>query len=288
MRRLWLLALGALIPGAAAGAPRPAELALTVASDIVVIRDNGAVVRRLTGGRAVDYFPSWSPDGSRLVFVSNRDGDDELYVMRADGSQLRQLTHNKAVDTTPAWSPDGRSIAFASNQAGGEHKLYVVRASGGTPRRLLGGRRTVFDIAPAWSPNGKLIAFASNRAGYFNSDIWVVGSDGRGLRRLTRTAGSESKPGDEGTPAWSPDGRSIAFATNRDLQQEIYVMSADGSGVRRLTRAPLRDDILPRWSPDGKTIAYTGARGPSSIYLVPAAGGASRRLVAGSDAAWRP
>ena len=297
MQRLILIPLSLLgLAAAASAAPTVPELAVSrpsgATTDLVVVSVDGRIVRRLTSDRRTsEYFPVWSPDGRRLVFVSNRDGDDELFLMNANGSGLRQLTRNRAVDTTPAWSPDGRSLVFASNRAGGEHKLYLLRLNPGSARPLTTGPRTAFDIAPSWSPDSRLIAFASNRAAYANSDIWLVRPNGTGLRRLTRTAGSESHPGDEGTPAFSPDGRRIAFSTNRDRQQEIYVMDADGTGVRRLTRAPGRDDILPRWSPDGRSIAFTGTpfpQGQPSVYVVPAAGGAVRRLTAGGDASWRP
>lgn len=290
-----LVAAVAVAAGSAATAAGD-ELAVSLPSgattDVVVVGIDGRVVRRLTSDRrASDYFPVWSPDGRRVVFVSNRDGDDELFVMSANGSGLRQLTRNRAVDTTPAWSPDGRSLVFASNRAGGEHKLYVLRVDTGSARQLTRGPRTAFDVAPSWSSDGKLIAFASNRAAYANSDIWLVRPDGTALRRLTRTPGSESRPGDEGTPAFSPDGRRIAFSTNRDRQQEIYVMDADGTDARRLTRAPGRDDILPRWSPDGRSLAFTGTpfpQGRPSVYIAPASGGAVRRVTAGGDASWRP
>ena len=151
--------------------------------------------------------------------------------------------------------------------------------------------RVVIDTTPSWSPDGGWIVFASNRLRYFNMELYRVRPNGTGLQRLTFTPGSERRPGDEGTPAWSPDGRRIAFATNRDGQQEIYVMNADGSDQRRLTRAPRRDDILPRWSPDGEAIAYVGRRlpnGSSAVYAISVDGRGDRRVVKGGDPSWRP
>ena len=262
-------------------------------AEILVVREDGKRLRQLTRNGAADYFPVWSPDRRRLAFVSDRDGDDDIYVMDADGRNVRQLTRDRRdarlQDAMPAWSPDGRRIAFASNRTGGELELYMMNADGTNVRRLTRTKTWVMDGTPAWSPDGRLILFATNRHGYFNMELYTMRPDGTGLRRLTRTGGSDGNPKDEGTPEWSPDGSRIAFATNRDRQQEIYVMDADGKNQRRVTRATGRDDILPRWSPDGGTIAYVGTTpaGISSVYLVDAEGGASRKLSVGSDPSWR-
>ncbi|MBD0347933.1 MAG: PD40 domain-containing protein [Thermoleophilia bacterium] len=288
------LALAIALPaGTAQTSARQLAVSITRGGDseIYVIREDGFALRQLTRNAASDYFPVWSPDGKRLLFVSDRDGDDELYVATASGAAVRQLTRNRGVDTTPAWSPDGRRIVFASNRAGGEHELYVVNADGTSLRRLTNTSRIVMDTTPSWSPDGRWIVFASNRLGYFNMDLYRVRPDGKGLRRLTFTRGSERRPGDEGTPAWSPDGTQIAFSTNRDGQQELYVMAADGKSQRRVTRAPGRDDILPRWSPDGSTIAYLGTplpHGASAVYVIDPDGSGHRKVRTGSDPSWRP
>ena len=86
---------------------------------------DGSNVRRLTSHRAMDYWPVWSPDGKRLAFTSNRDGNYEIYVMNADGTGLRNLTRHRGQDNYATWSPDGKRLAFISNRDGG-HDVYVM------------------------------------------------------------------------------------------------------------------------------------------------------------------
>ena len=304
-------AAAALAAGAAlatAGGPErsPAQLeaqALLVrrgegaAGEIYRVPLDGGPPTRLTRNRASDYFPVASPDGGRIAFVSDRGGDDDIWVMEADGSRPRVLTRDAPrghapapLDTAPAWSPDGRRIAFASDRAGGDPQIYVMNADGTGLRRLTRTARTVFDTTPAWSPDGRRIVFASSRAGYFNLELFSMRADGTGVRRLTRTVGGHSVLGDDATPSYAPDGLRIAFASNRDQNNEIYVMAEDGSGQRRLTRTARADDLLPRFSPDGTRIAFAsaGRTGASRVIVMGADGSAPRALGPGAEPSWIP
>jgi len=239
--------------------------------EIYVVNADGSGQRRLTRNPARDFAPAWSPDGGRIAFVRDRDHKPDVYVMNADGSrQLRLVRRGRQ----PLWSPDGRRLAFTRGQGGGS--VYVVNVDGSEEQNVTRG--SVRDFA--WSPDGRRIAFDSVRDG--NSEIYVVNSDGGGLRRLTRNAGPDL------APAWSPDGRRIAFSGFRG----IHVMNADGSGQRNLMRKPTRD-FAPTWSPDGRRIAFGSLRdGNAEVYVMNADGSGQRNLTRSpwneSSAAWSP
>ena len=256
-----------------------------------------------------------SSDG-RIAFVSERDGNAEIYAMNADGSRLARLTNNSAGDYAPSWSLDGRRIAFASNRDG-TSEIYAMNADGSDLARLTNS--SADDSYPSWSPDGRRIAFASNRDG--NREIYAMNADGSGVVRLAsnpaddfapswspdgrRIAFASSRNGNaeiyamnvddtgvarlagnsawDGVPSWSPDGRRIAFYSRRDGNREIYAMNTDGTGVVRLTNNPA-DDRYPSWSPDGRRIAFVSSRdGNFEIYAMNADGSGVARLTNNSN-----
>jgi Tol biopolymer transport system component len=195
------------------------------------------------------------------------------------------------------------------------YELYVMNPDGSGKRRLarspLAGNDGLFRAVPAWSPAGRKIVFAiqvrgsaglCHRVGACNDEIFVINADGSGLRRLTRNAVPD------GHPAWSPDGRKIAFLGWRDgTGADVFVMNADGSDQRNLTRKP-GNEFVPAWSPDGRAIVFTavppgqplwvgGSRSASGphrdVYVMNADGSDQRNLThtreAGEyGAAWAP
>ena len=133
---------------------------------------------------------------ARIAFVSERDGNKEIYVMNADGSNLRNLTRNPARDSGPAWSPNGEHIAFDSSR-GGNNEIYVMDVEGGNLRNLTND--PAYDVSPSWSPDGKQIAFASAKKvarpkDRFIFDIYVMDIDGGNLQKLTKDAESDYYP----------------------------------------------------------------------------------------------
>ena len=213
--------------------------------EIYVMNADGSGVVRLTDNDFYDWEPAWSPDGQRIAFRSDLDGDFDIYVMNTDGSGVVRLTDNDTYDTTPAWSPDGRRVAFHSERDG-DFGIYVMNADGSGVVRLTDNDS--YDTSPAWSPDGRRIAFTSNRDDPDPLDdkhvmnIYVMDADGSDVVRLTGNVSWND------APTWSPDGRRIAFASDRDGDGEIYVMNADGSSVVRLTDNDSYD-WDPAWSP---------------------------------------
>ena len=181
---------------------------------------DGSNQTRLTDNAAYDFHPSWSPDGQKIAFYSDRDGDYDVYVMNADGSDVVKLTDNTVIDVVPSWSPDGQKIAFMSNRDG-DAEVYVMNADGSNVVRLTNNTLPVYDDFPSWSPDGNKIGFTSTRDG--NREIYVMDPDGSNQTRLTDNAADDSHP------SWSPDGQKIAFHSNRDGDAEVYVMNADSS-----------------------------------------------------------
>lgn len=234
--------------------------------DVYVVNADGSGLRRLTKTPGWDFDPAWSPDGRQIAF-RRQPGDDttsDIYVMNADGSSRRNLTASSGAlrDWGPAWSPGSR-IAYNSEQGSppGLLQLRLVSADGSRRRQV----KSIYVEYPAWSPDGRRVAFMSPvPVGSENYEIFVMKTDGSGVRRLT------TSPGPDGWPAWSPDGERIAFSSVRDdcsystregckttgdigPFHTMYVMQADGSKERRLTD---RFGQFAVWSPDGDYILF--------------------------------
>src|SRR5688572_9073514 len=130
-------------------------------ADLHAVSADGTQARPLTNAPGQDLYPAVSPDGGRVAFMSDREGNFEVYVVNADGSGLVRLTSDPALDTYPEWSPDGQRIIFASDRDGGEWELYTVHINGTGIARLT--TNTVLDLNPHWSPDGTKIAVSRDR-----------------------------------------------------------------------------------------------------------------------------
>ena len=216
---------------------------------IYSMRSDGSDPTRLTHNEHNDTLPTWSPDGRKIAFVSDRDGNREIYVMNADGTEQINLTLNLADDWTPAWSPDGKRIAFASFRDG-DWEIYVMDARGANPTRLTKSKGV--DAHPAWSPDGQRIAFVSDRDG--NLEIYIMAADGSNPVRFTHHEATDQNP------TWSPDGQQLFWESYRDGNMEIYAANTDGSNLHNITRDPQADDRGPTCSPWGRQIAFFSNR----------------------------
>lgn len=280
-----VLAAGAASSSRLASPPAD-ELAFVRGGQIFVVGTDGTGLRSVTRG----FNPKWSGDGQRLTFVRELGRNAEIFTADADGRNVRRLTRGAAADVNPAWSPDGTRIAFSSNRRG-RYRLYVMRADGSAVREVTRGAARGDVFSPAWSPDGRLIAFSSSAWTPENPELYVVRPDGSGLRRLTKTRGSVEVLGDDAWPTWSPDGKRIAFTSNRTGSGEVWIMNANGTGQRRIAGFPRRDDWAPSYSADGGWIAFHSlpARGASRLYVVHPNGAGLRSLgIPGTEAAFRP
>ncbi len=198
----------------------------------------------LTGPSATAGFPGTN---GKIAFVSERDGNLEIYSMNSDGSAQTNLTKNAARDFQPAWAPDGSKVAFTSDRSGGNWDIWVVNADGTGVIRLT--TDPALDYNPAWSADGTKIAWNSGRN---STQIWTMNADGTNQVQLTHDTVTDRHP------KWSPDGTKIAFESYRG-NWEIFVVNADGTGETRLTNDTAYD-FEPDWAPDGSRIAWRTGR----------------------------
>jgi Tol biopolymer transport system component len=211
--------------------------------------------------------PLTGSGGGVIAFMSERDGNKEIYVMNGDGTDQRNLTNHFWVDTKPNWSPDGRKIAFTSDRDGNS-EIYTMNSDGSDLRRLTVD--PTVDSQATWSPDGTRIAFVSSRRG--NAEVYVMEADGSGEKRLTVNRRNDWEID------WSPDGTQIAVAADSGEYANIYLLEVDGDGGHQLTDTQAHD-IFPKWSPDGSRIAFMSQRdGNWEIYVMGADGSNQTRL----------
>jgi Tol biopolymer transport system component len=235
-------------------------------TDVQVVAADGSGLRAITASPSNDSAPAWRPgQPAELTFVSDRytanvNGGDIFAINLAAAEPdpaPRQLTDCLVIGFDQDWAPDGARLAFVRDL-----QLVVSDLSGAQLRWLTSDDYVRF---PAWSPTGKQLAYVSERD--WQRDIYVldvdvdvdVDIDAANAQAINLT----HNPAADNAPAWSPDGKRIAFSSDRaggGSGKDIYVMDVDGSHVQRLTSAP-GDETDPNWSPDGRFIVFTNARG---------------------------
>ncbi|HET7502784.1 MAG TPA: hypothetical protein VFK02_17300 [Kofleriaceae bacterium] len=187
--------------------------------DLYVAPAGGGRPVKLSSQRGMNTGASWSPDGSKIALTLSKDGNPEIYIINAvDGGIIKRITNDKAIDTSPAWSPDGGQIAFVSDRNGGP-QIFVVSASGGAAKQV--SFNGSYNTTPTWSPKpGKhVIAYTTRDGGTY--DIVTLDLDTNATTRVTQGEGSNEEP------AFSPNGRAIAFAR---AGQGVFIANADGTG----------------------------------------------------------
>jgi tol-pal system beta propeller repeat protein TolB len=238
---------------------------------ICLMNADGSDRKQLTDFDATSFYPSISPDGTTIYFVSRHKGTFDIYSMSLNGGDVEQLTNGIGTLYAPELSPNGNRIIFTNHGNG----IWVMRADGNNPHPLT----TRDDIDPTWSPDGSMIAFASNRSG--NRQLYVMNYDGSDIRQVTdlNNLGGRS--------TWSPDGTKLAFYRGPAGDRNIFIVNVDGSGVTRLTSGG--DNLGPSWSPDGNWIAFTSFRdGNNEIYIIHPDGTGLTRLTDSPISDWQP
>lgn len=188
-----------------------------------------------------------------LIYAGGMASASRLWILQPGTGRNPRAIPLQIPATEPSPSPDGRRVAFTGTDEDDNVDIYVVNRDGSNLVRLTWG--SSIDDQPAWSPDGNTIAFRSTRSGW--SDVWVMNANGARPRRLTPLPGADDVriPEDMSErPAWSPDGRYIAYSRTIGAGAWIEVMNADGSGKRALTQGSL--DNQPTWSPDGRIVTF--------------------------------
>ena len=245
-----------------------------------LIDSDGNNRRQLTTGKVIDCYPSFTPDGEKVLFVSNRGGQWDVWSIKRDGSGLIRLTDNQDKDYSPRATPDGKHILFFSTPTSSEagyitESVWIMDMDGKNSKRLTSGGKG--DWYPSMHPDGKEIIFASMRL--IGGSLWTIDREGKDYKRLTYGKVLEFFPN------WSPDGTKIAFVSRREHASfdnvgdtekdplDIWIMDRDGNNKRQLTnnisggiwdsRFNLRKPIdfisyyHTSWHPDGTKIALT-------------------------------
>jgi Tol biopolymer transport system component len=198
----------------------------------------GGNVTRLTDDEGSEGWPTWSPDGKRIAFQSDRSGNWDIWIINTDGTGLRNLTNHPQADRYADWSPDGRKIAFTSKRSGNED-IWVVNVDGSKPVKLTkAGER---DRYPFWSPDGQKLTFNTNRDGNF--EVYAMNADGSSPRNVSQTPKSE-----EGLADWSPDGKYLVLYSDRTGNKEVFVLDLASSRWTNITNNPASDEFCS-WSP---------------------------------------
>jgi len=199
-----------------------------------------------------------------IIFVSDRDGDQNLYITNPDGQEATRLTDFSSEE--PRISPDGTRVAFVSN-LNDNTDIYVLEIATRSITRITDAPQK--DSAPSWSPDGTRIAFESFRDGNF--EIYVSNVDGSNPTRLT------NDPAGDNSPVWSPVGNEIAFVSNRFGNSDIFLMTLNGAPATLTTNSA--PDSAPAWSPDGNTLAFQTYSGELSNICTIGRDGLNQRCV---------
>lgn len=257
---------------------------------------DGSDRQQLTHDGANQY-PSWSPDGTQILFSSTRSGQlPRIWIMAADGSHQHEIASTATAGITPFMSPDDHRIAFSGIQPEvGHPEIWVMDATGAHPQRLTftpvapEGQLMTGSVHATWSPDGNHLVYASTASG--QTQIWVMNADGRQQTQLTNGNGPHSP--DSNVPDWSRNGSKIVFWSGFERQYgDVWAMDANGRNKRQITEtpAPLNSDN-PHWSADGTKILFTSNRSGSSIdvWVVEATGGDPHLFASGMDwCTWQP
>lgn len=207
----------------------------TVTELFIAPVDNVGAAQQITTLGGTVSSPTWASDGIRLAFISDYDGDPEVWTITEDGNNINQITKNESVDKDPSWSPDDNFIAYASDlESPGLTKIFSMTPTGENNKRLTSNGGNSF--APRWSPDSRRITFVNDAGG--DGDIFIMDADGQGSLLLT----PDDNAAEDDSPLFTPDGSWIYFVSNRGGGTfQVYRVDLRGNALERITQNE-RDD----------------------------------------------
>ena len=248
--------------------------------EIYLTDHKGKTKIQITDYAGSDGYPDWSPDGKQIAFYAKYDKGNtwSMHTMNSDGTNRKRMTHAKNKwDSSPTWSPDGKKIAFAREYADAEgnwqEEVWIMNADGTEQQQL----KSIKGRAPCFMKDGRILFHSKPEY----SQICIANSDGSNIIQLTDHK-SENR-----SPEISPDGKHIAFISDRDGNQEVYVMNIDGTDQTRLTYNEVADwDIC--WSPDSSKLIFSSdTEEYLELYTIDKDGTSLKKFIAnGSQPAW--
>ena len=248
--------------------------------DIYLTDSEARSTVKVTNHPDVDGYVAWSPYGKRIAFYGKYDDRRtwSIHTINNDGTDRRRLTHAKNKwDSSPAWSPDGKKIVFSRSYSNADkiwtEELWIMNSDGSEQKQL----KQLNGGGPYFTQDGRIVFHSQTQT----SEICIADMDGDNMTKLTHN------DAEDWHPEVSPDGKHIAFISNRDGNQEIYTMNLDGSNQTRLTFNN-EDDWHPSWSPDGSKIIFSSEKDEVPyIYIMNKDGSSVRKLIQnGKNAAW--
>jgi Tol biopolymer transport system component len=281
--------------------------------EVVTVRTDGSDLRRITRRVGEDEVPSWTPDGKGLVYSAKVDGNLDLYRIDLGNGAPRRLTSDPAADYNPVVSPDGKRVVFYREKGDDHDQVWTLDLESGREARVTDGTRHNFfpnflpdgriayssgekgserrlvvlgpdgrtvPVGPPgisfarWSPDGKEVLFVQSG----ETRIQRMAADGSSVTPVVDVAALQVPPVYSGYPAASPDGRRVAFLSNRDGTDDLYVVGVDGGGVVRLT-STAAEEGHPQWSADGRRVVVSISAGDASRLVSIAPEGGDERLL---------
>lgn len=271
-------------------------------SNIILVNSTGEFISKITDDSFNNFAPELSPDGKKIAFYSNRDGDYDIYTVNADGTDLKNITNNDFGDFMPKWSSDGKKICYYSDEAG-YTDVYIINFDGTEKTQIV--KNNAENSGAIWSADNRGLIYVSNEEGNF--DIYSIGIDGNKKTKLTndeyfeetlslspdgskvlysagqidntvfevfvldlntlKTSQVTNNMSYGRMPLWAEEGNKIIFSSDMKGYSEIYIMNSDGSGIKNLTNNDI-DDYLINISSDGYDIFYQAFKEDSGTEVL--------------------